>query len=108
MFRFLEGWIKTQKLMGSTEPADIKDFAKIAADASKIDEPVAENAIKTYQSFQYWVDIKNDGIDSKQLMAQVDDLIKVGLMKPENKPTYDKLVDRTLYAEALKRVQAMK
>jgi NitT/TauT family transport system substrate-binding protein len=108
VLRFLVGWIQTQKLMGSNKPADIKDFAKIAADASKIDEPVAEDAIKTYQSFQYWVDIKNDGIDSKQLMAQVDDLIKVGLMKPENKPTYDKLVDRTLYAEALKRVQAMK
>jgi hypothetical protein len=41
-------------------------------------------------------------------MAQVDDLVKVGLMKAENKPSYDKLVDRTLYAEAMKRVQAKK
>jgi ABC-type nitrate/sulfonate/bicarbonate transport system substrate-binding protein len=103
--RFLMGWIQTQKYMGSSAPADIKGFAKIAAEASKIDEPVAESAIKTYQSFNYWMN--NDGIDQKQLMAQVDDLVKVGLMKAENKPSYDKLVDRTLYAEALKRVQAM-
>lgn len=103
--RFLMGWIQTQKFMGSSAPADVKSFAKIAADASKIDEAVAENAIKTYQSFNYWVN--NDGIDQKQLMAQVDDLVKVGLMKAENKPSYAKLVDRTLYAEALKRVQAM-
>lgn len=106
--RFLVGWIQTQRFMGSSKPADIQAFAKIAADASKIDVKVAENAIKTYQSFHYWVDIKDNGVDQKQLMAQVNDLVKVGLMKPENKPTYDKLVDPTLYAEALKRVQAMK
>ena len=67
---------------------------------------MAENAIKTYQSFHYWND--NDGLDQKQLMAQVDDLVRVGIMKAENKPSYDKIVDRTLYAEAMKRVKAMK
>ena len=66
-------------------------FAKIAAKAKKIDVPVAENAIKTYQSINYWVN--NDGLDEKQLMSQVDDLVKVGSMKAENKPSYDKLVD---------------
>jgi hypothetical protein len=64
---------------------------------------VAESAIKTYHGINYWVN--NDGLDQKQLMAQVDDLIRVGLMKAENKPSYDKIVDRSLYAEALKRVK---
>jgi ABC-type nitrate/sulfonate/bicarbonate transport system substrate-binding protein len=104
--RFLEGWIMTQKLMGSTAAGDTKEFAKIAANASQIDVQVAENAIKSYHSINYWAN--NDGIDQKQLMAQVDDLVKVGLMKAENKPSYDKIVDRSLYAEALKRVQAKK
>jgi ABC-type nitrate/sulfonate/bicarbonate transport system substrate-binding protein len=104
--RFLVGWIETQHLMGSSKPADIKEFAGIAAKASQIDEKVAESAIKSYQSFHYWND--NDGLDQKQLMAQVDDLVKVGIMKAENKPSYDKIVDRTLYAEAMKRVKAMK
>jgi ABC-type nitrate/sulfonate/bicarbonate transport system substrate-binding protein len=106
VIRFLEGWIRTQQMMSSTKADDQAQFAKIAANASQIDVEVAASAIKEFQKLPYWVN--NDGIDQKQLMAQVDDLIKVGLMKPENKPAYDKLVDRTLYAEAMKRVQAKK
>jgi ABC-type nitrate/sulfonate/bicarbonate transport system substrate-binding protein len=103
VIRYLVGWIQTQKFMSSTSPADIKEFAKIAANASQIDVEVAENAIKAYHGINYWVN--NDGLDEKQLMAQVDDLVRVGLMKAENKPSYNKIVDRSLYAEALKRVK---
>jgi ABC-type nitrate/sulfonate/bicarbonate transport system substrate-binding protein len=103
--RYLEGWIMTQKLMGSSKPADIKEFAAIASKASQIDPAVAESAIKTYQSFHYWNN--NDGLGEKQLMAQVNDLVKVGIMKAENKPSYDKLVDKSLYSEAMKRVEKM-
>jgi len=106
LIRYLEAWILTQKKMGSPAAADITEFAKIAANASQIDVEVAEAAIKSYQGIKYWSN--NDGIAEKQLMAQVDDLVKVGLMKAENKPTYANLVDRTLYAEAAKRVAAMK
>jgi ABC-type nitrate/sulfonate/bicarbonate transport system substrate-binding protein len=106
VLRFLEGWIMTQKLMSSTSAADTKDFAQIAANASQIDVAVAESAIKSFHSINYWVN--NDGLDQKQLMSQVDDLVKVGLMKAENKPAYDKIVDRTLYAEAAKRLQSKK
>jgi len=105
VIRYLVGWIETQKLMGSKNPADQKEFAEIAAKASQKDVAVAAAAIKSYQSINYWVN--NDGLDEKQLMAQVNDLVKVGIMKPENKPSYDKIVDRTLYAEAMKRVEKM-
>ena len=91
VIRYLVGWIQTQKFMSSTSPADIKEFAKIAADASQIDVEVAENSIKAYQGINYWVN--NDGLDERQLMAQVDDLVRVGLMKAENKPSYNKIVD---------------
>jgi ABC-type nitrate/sulfonate/bicarbonate transport system substrate-binding protein len=104
--RYLEGWIETQKFMGSKDPKDQKEFAEIAAKASQKDVQVAANAIKSYQSIDYWVD--NDGLGEKQLMAQVDELVKVGIMKAANKPSYDKLVDRSLYAEAAKRLAAMK
>ncbi len=104
--RYLVGWIQTQKFMSSSAPKDVKEFAEIAAKGSQIDVAVAASAIKSYQGINYWVN--NDGLAEKQLMAQVDDLVKVGIMKAENKPSYDKIVDRTLYAEALKRVQAMK
>jgi len=105
VIRYLVGWIETQHFMGSKSSADQKEFAAIAAKASQKDVAVAAAAIKSYQSIDYWAD--NDGLGEKQLMAQVNDLVKVGIMKPENKPSYDKIVDRTLYAEAMKRVEKM-
>lgn len=103
--RFLEGWILTQKLMSSTASADQAEFAKIAAKASQIDVAVAKDAIESFQKINYWVN--NDGLDEKQMMGQVDEMIKDGLMKPDAKPSYDKLVDKSLYAEAMKRVEKM-
>ena len=102
VIRFLEGWIMTQRLMSSTKPADQEQFAKIAAKASRIDVKVAEGAIKSFQAIHYWVN--NDGLNEKQMMGQVTEMVKDGLMKPDVKPSYDKLVDKSLYAEAMKRV----
>ena len=103
--RFLEGWIMTQKLMSSTKPADVDEFAKIAAKAGSFDVQVAKDAIASFQKINYWVN--NDGLPEKQLMSQVNEMVKAGLLKPEAKPSYDKLVDKTLYAEAMKRVEKM-
>jgi len=103
--RFLEGWIMTQKLMSSTKPADQETFAKIAAKAGSFDVGVAKGAIESFQKINYWVN--NDGLSEKQMMGQVDEMVKDGLMKPEAKPSYDKLVDKSLYAEAMKRVEKM-
>jgi ABC-type nitrate/sulfonate/bicarbonate transport system substrate-binding protein len=105
IIRFLVGWIQTQKLMSSTKPEDQDAFAKIAAAASQIDLAVAKASIVDFQKLPYWVN--NDGLPEKQLMAQVDDLVRVGIMKAENKPAYSKIVDKSLYAEAAKRVAAM-
>jgi len=102
VIRFLEGWIMTQRLMSSTKPADQEQFAKIAAKASQIDVKVAEGAIKSFQAIHYWVN--NDGLNEKQMMGQVTEMVKDGLMKPDVKPSYDKLVDKSIYAEAMKRV----
>src|SRR5208282_5902121 len=101
--RFLEGWILTQRLMSSTAPADQAEFAKIAANASQIDVSVASAAIESFQKINYWVN--NDGLDEKQMMGQVDEMVKDGLMKPDAKPSYDKIVDKSFYAEAMKRVE---
>jgi ABC-type nitrate/sulfonate/bicarbonate transport system substrate-binding protein len=106
IIRFLVGWIQTQKLMSSSKDADKAEVAKIAAEASKIDVAVARGAIDAFQKLPYWVN--DDGLNQKQMMAQVDQLVKVGIMKAENKPAYNKIVDQSLYAEAAKRVAAMK
>lgn len=104
LVRFLEGWIRSQKMMGSKAPADKAAFAKVAANASQIDLKVAAASIDGYQAISYWVN--NDGLDQSQVMSQLDQLVKIGSIKAENKPSYDKIVDKSLYAEALKRVES--
>lgn len=104
LVRFLEGWIKTQALMGSKKPADKERFAKIAANASQIDPKVALAAIDEYQKIGYWEN--NDGLDEKQIMAQLNELVQIGSVKADQKPTIDKIVDRSIYNEAAKRLKA--
>lgn len=104
LIRFLEGWIKTQAFMGSTKPADKEKFAQIAAKASQIDPKVALSAIDEYQKINYWEN--NNGLDEKQIMAQLDQLVQIGSVKADQKPTYNKIVDTSLYAEAAKRLKA--
>jgi ABC-type nitrate/sulfonate/bicarbonate transport system substrate-binding protein len=103
--RFLVGWIQTQKFMGSKDPKDQQKFAEIAAKAGSADVAIMKNAIGAFQKINYWVD--NDGLNQKQMMSQVDELVKVGSMKAKP-PTYEALVDKSLYQEAAKRVAAMK
>jgi ABC-type nitrate/sulfonate/bicarbonate transport system substrate-binding protein len=105
IIRFLVGWIETQKLMGSKDPKDMEKFAEIAGKADNIDKSVAMNAIKAFQDKHYWVN--DDGLNEKQMMSQVKELVRVGSMKA-TPPSYDKIVDKSLYAEAEKRVKAMK
>jgi len=105
VIRFLEGWILTQRMMSSTKPADMEEFAKIAAKAGSFDVGVAKGAIESFHQINYWVN--NDGLDEKQMMGQANEMVKDGLLKPEAKPTYDKLVDKSLYNEAMKRVEKM-
>jgi ABC-type nitrate/sulfonate/bicarbonate transport system substrate-binding protein len=104
LVRFLVGWIETQKMMGSKDPATMKKVAEIAAKAKNVPEEVAMNAIKAFQAKNYWVN--NNGLNEKQMMSQVKELVKVGSMKGKP-PTYAQLVDTSLYAEAAKRVDKM-
>ena len=39
-------------------------------------------------------------------MSQVDQLVTIGSIKPDQKPSYDKIVDNSLYTEAMKRVES--
>ena len=104
LVRFLEVWIRTQKFMSSKSPEDRAKFAAIVAKASQIDPKVAASTIDGLQAIGYWVD--NDGLDKDQMMRQVDQLVKIGTIKAADAPSYDRIVDTSLYAEAAKRVAA--
>ncbi|MCC7347489.1 MAG: ABC transporter substrate-binding protein [Variibacter sp.] len=103
LVRYLEAWILTQKLMGSASPADKVAFASIAANASQIDFEVALAAIGAYQGIGYWTN--DNGLDKAQITSQVDQLVTIGSIKAEQKPSYDKIVDTSLYDEAMARVE---
>lgn len=102
LVRFLEVWIRTQRFMSSTAPADREKFAAIVAKASQIDPKVAMAAIERLQSIGYWVN--NLGLDKDQIMRQEAQLVKIGTIKQADAPAYDKIVDPSLYAEAAKRL----
>jgi NitT/TauT family transport system substrate-binding protein len=104
LVRYLMGWILTQNFMGSTLPSDKVAFATVAANASQIDFQVALAAVAGYQAIPYWVN--NDGLDESQMMSQLDALVKIGSVKADKKPSYSQIVDKSLYAEALKRVES--
>jgi ABC-type nitrate/sulfonate/bicarbonate transport system substrate-binding protein len=101
--RFLEAWILTQSMMSSPSPADVVAVATSAAKSTGDEFGVALNAVKHYQAVGYWVN--NDGVPKSQVMSQLDSLVKGGTVKAANKPTYDRIVDKSLYPEARKRVE---
>jgi len=103
LVRYLEGWILTQNFMSSKSPANKVAFAAVAANASQIDLQVALASVDGYQAIPYWVN--NDGLDEKQMMSQLDQLVMVGSVKADKKPAYKQIVDKSLYAEAMKRVE---
>lgn len=102
LVRFLESWIQSQRLMSSAQPADSAKFTDAVVKASQMDPKVAAASIGSLQAAGYWVN--DDGLDQTQMMSQVAQLVSIGTIKPENAPTYDKIVDRSLYAEAAKRL----
>ncbi len=103
LVRFLEAWILTQNMMSSPSASDLVAVATSAAKGTGDEFEVALNAVKHYQKIGYWVN--NDGLPESQVMSQLDKMAKGGTVKGKEKPTYDKIVDKSLYAEALKRVE---
>lgn len=102
LVRFLMVWIRTQRFMSS--PDQKAAFAAIMADAVKVDPKVATNAIDGLQAIHYWAD--GEGLDKGQMASQIDQLVKIGTIKPETRPAYEAIVDTSLYAEAVKRLGA--
>ncbi len=104
LIRFLEVWIRTQRFMSSTAPQDRERFAAIVSKASQIDPKVAMAAIEKLQSIGYWV---NDlGLDRDQMMRQVAQLVQIGTIEQAVAPSYDKIVDPSLYEAAAKRLKS--
>lgn len=103
LVRFAEVWIRTQRFMSSPAPQDREKFAAIVSKASQIDPKVAMKAIEQLQAIGFW---QSDlGLNKDQMMRQVAQLLKIGTIKQEDAPSYDKIVNSSIYDEASKRLQ---
>lgn len=61
---------------------------------------ISKEALKLFNGIDFW-EIHGDGLDQKKIDADIEDQVKVGNIKEGKKPpTYDRLVDRTVWHDA--------
>lgn len=61
---------------------------------------ISKEALKLFNGIGFW-EIHDDGLDQKKIEAVIEDQVKVGNIKEGKKPpTYDHLVDRTVWHDA--------
>jgi NitT/TauT family transport system substrate-binding protein len=97
LIRFMTGVIKAQRYM-YTNPTE---FKKIAADETKAKPDVVDKAYDDLSKGGVWS--VNDGMPQKLIDYTIDKEVEVGTIKADNKPTYEKIVDKSIVEEAIKR-----
>jgi len=61
---------------------------------------ISKEALKLFNGIDFWSE-KDDGLDQKKIEAVIDDQVKTGNIKEgKTPPTYDRLVDRTVWHDA--------
>lgn len=95
--RFMTAIIKAQRFM-YTNPAETK---RIAIEETKRKPEEVDKAYDDLVRGGVWS--VNDGMPRNLVEYTVKQEIELGIVKPENPPTYEQLVDRTLVDEAIKR-----
>jgi ABC-type nitrate/sulfonate/bicarbonate transport system substrate-binding protein len=61
---------------------------------------ISKQALKLFNGIGFW-EIKNDGLDKDKIEAVAEDQVKVGNVKdPKKLPSYERLVDRSVWKDA--------
>jgi ABC-type nitrate/sulfonate/bicarbonate transport system substrate-binding protein len=64
------------------------------------DVAISKQALQLFNGIGFW-EIKDDGLDKAKIEAVAEDQVKVGNVKdPKKLPSYDRLVDRTVWHDA--------
>ncbi len=95
--RFMTAVIKAQRFM-YMNPAETK---RIAVEETKQKPEVVEKAYADLAKAGVWS--VNDGVARKLVEYTIDKEIEIGVVKPEKKPTYGQIVDRSVVDEAVRR-----
>jgi NitT/TauT family transport system substrate-binding protein len=97
LIRFLTATVKAQRVM-YMDPDTTK---KWAVQETKAKPEVIDKAYEQLSKGGIWA--VNDGMPQKLIDATVNGEVDTGVVKPQNKPTYDQIVDKSLIDEAVKR-----
>lgn len=97
LVRFMTAVIKAQRFM-YMNPEETK---RIAVEETKRKPEEVEKAYADLTRGGIWS--VNDGMPRDLIEYTVDKEVEVGIVRPENKPTYEQIVDRSIVEEAIKR-----
>jgi ABC-type nitrate/sulfonate/bicarbonate transport system substrate-binding protein len=97
LVRFMTGVIRAQRFM-YTNPTETK---KIAVDETKAKPDVVDKAYDDLAKGGVWS--VNDGMPQKLVDYTIGKEIEVGTIKPEPKPTYEQIIDKSIVQEAIQR-----
>lgn len=95
--RFMTAVVKAQRLM-YMDPATTK---KWAVQETKATPDVIDKAYDQLSKGGIWA--VNDGMPEKLIASTIDGEVTTGVVKPQNKPTYAQIVDKSIVDEAVKR-----
>jgi ABC-type nitrate/sulfonate/bicarbonate transport system substrate-binding protein len=100
--RTLAGLVAAARYMADPKNADtVAQIGTITGHSLAI----SKEALHLFNGIGFW-EIKNDGLDKKKLEAVIEDQAKVGNIKPgKTPPTYDRLVDRSVWRDAEAMIQ---
>ncbi len=95
--RCLAGLITAARFMADPKNADL--VAEIGTVTGHTKE-ISKDALQRFLAIGFW-EIKDDGLDQKKLAAVTEDQVKVGGIKADKTPpTYERLVDRSVWRDA--------
>jgi len=95
--RFMTAIVKAQRVM-YMDPTNTK---KLAVQETKAKPEVIDKAYDDLIKGGVWA--VNDGMPEKLIDATIDQEAEIGVLKPQNKPTYAQIVDKSVADEAVKR-----
>jgi len=95
--RFMTAVIKAQRFM-YTNPVETK---KIAVDETKRKPEEVDKAYDDLVRGGIWS--VNDGMPQKLIDYTIGKEVEVGVVKPDNRPTYEQIIDKSIVDEAIKR-----
>jgi NitT/TauT family transport system substrate-binding protein len=89
------------------DPANVDRFAEIASKYNNQPVPVAKKAIELFHEFEFWP--AGSGLEDKaKFEGVVQEQIAAGAITEAQAPSYEDLVDPTVYDEAMELVESSK